>query len=144
MEVILKEDIEKLSREPYFIPESTPLHTQLFNFQKYQRRIALVVDEYGDVRGIVTLEDLLEELVGEIAAHHRRDIDQRRFADHRGRRDGVLEQPRAQPAALEGGIHRQRHDVHHRSAPGGRRSRSPTSSSIRRHTRSGAPGSRCR
>ncbi len=60
-----KKDIEDATREPYFIPESTPLHTQLFNFQKNQRRIALVVDEYGDVQGVCTLEDILEEIVGE-------------------------------------------------------------------------------
>jgi len=60
-----KNDILQECRDPYFIPESTPLHTQLFNFQKQQRRIALVVDEYGDVQGICTLEDILEEIVGE-------------------------------------------------------------------------------
>jgi Mg2+/Co2+ transporter CorB len=60
-----KNDILNECRDPYFIPESTPLHTQLFNFQKQQRRIALVVDEYGDVQGICTLEDILEEIVGE-------------------------------------------------------------------------------
>lgn len=55
----------ELMREPYFVPESTPLHTQLFNFQKEKRRIGIVVDEYGDVIGAVTLEDILEDIVGE-------------------------------------------------------------------------------
>ncbi|MGQ0833729.1 MAG: HlyC/CorC family transporter [Gammaproteobacteria bacterium] len=52
-------------REPYFVPEGTSLTVQLANFQKARRRLAFVVNEYGDIEGLVTLEDLLEEIVGE-------------------------------------------------------------------------------
>ncbi|MDI5932241.1 HlyC/CorC family transporter [Halomonas kalidii] len=62
---VTKAAIVQEARDPYFIPESTPLHTQLLNFQKQKRRIGIVVDEYGDVEGLVTLEDILEEIVGE-------------------------------------------------------------------------------
>jgi Mg2+/Co2+ transporter CorB len=53
------------AREPYFVPEGTPLNTQLNAFQRNRRRMAFVVDEYGDIQGFVTLEDILEEIVGE-------------------------------------------------------------------------------
>lgn len=62
---LTKETLISSSKEPYFIPESTPLYTQLLNFQKHKRRIGFVVDEYGDVIGLITLEDILEEIVGE-------------------------------------------------------------------------------
>lgn len=52
-------------REPYFLPVSTPLNMQLLNFQREKRRIGLAVNEYGDIQGLVTLEDILEEIVGE-------------------------------------------------------------------------------
>jgi Mg2+/Co2+ transporter CorB len=55
-------------REPYYVPESTPLTVQLANFQRDRRRVAFVVDEYGDVLGLVTLEDILEEIVGEFTS----------------------------------------------------------------------------
>ena len=58
----------KLVRDPYFIPEGTPLNQQLLNFQDQKRRIGFVVDEYGDIQGLVTLEDILEEVVGEFTS----------------------------------------------------------------------------
>lgn len=59
------EKLQAACYEPYFVPESTPLQMQLLNFHKQQRRMGVVVDEYGEVLGIVTLEDILEEIVGE-------------------------------------------------------------------------------
>jgi len=53
------------AREPYFVPEGTPLTQQLAQFQRMRRRFAFVVTEYGDIAGLVTLEDILEEIVGE-------------------------------------------------------------------------------
>lgn len=60
-----KAALTKLLRDPLFIPEQTSLNTQLLQFQRLKRRMGLVVDEYGDIQGLVTLEDLLEEIVGE-------------------------------------------------------------------------------
>ena len=62
--------IESLE-EAYFIPENTPLSTQLFNFQKNKKTVAVIIDEYGSVKGLVTIKDVLEEIVGELAT----DID---------------------------------------------------------------------
>lgn len=59
------DDLIGLVREAHYIPENTPLNTQLLNFQREKRRIGLVVNEYGDIRGLATLEDILEEIVGE-------------------------------------------------------------------------------
>jgi Mg2+/Co2+ transporter CorB len=53
------------ARDAYFVPSGTTLNTQLLNFQRDKRRMAFVVDEYGDIQGLVTLEDILEEIVGE-------------------------------------------------------------------------------
>jgi Mg2+/Co2+ transporter CorB len=59
------EALKKSVRKPYFIPEGTPLMRQLLEFQQRERRMGLVVDEYGDILGLVTLDDILEEIVGE-------------------------------------------------------------------------------
>jgi Mg2+/Co2+ transporter CorB len=66
-------DLENLTaaaqaREPYFVPSGTTLNTQLLNFQRNKRRMAFVVDEYGDIQGLVTIEDILEEIVGEFTS----------------------------------------------------------------------------
>ena len=58
-------ELEKISIEPYFVPEGTPLHIQLVHFQRQKKRIGLVVDEYGVILGLIALEDILEEIVGE-------------------------------------------------------------------------------
>ena len=55
----------KIAESPYFIPEATPLNVQILNFQKMKRRSGFVVNEYGDMQGLVTMEDILEEIVGE-------------------------------------------------------------------------------
>jgi len=64
-EGVNKDTLRKIIREPYFVPEGTPLNTQLLNFQREKRRIGLIVDEYGEILGLITMEDLLEEIVGE-------------------------------------------------------------------------------
>ncbi len=60
-----KQHLRDISREPYFIPEGTKLYQQLLNLQRRKERVGLVVDEYGDFLGLITLTDLLEEIVGE-------------------------------------------------------------------------------
>ncbi|WP_083938294.1 HlyC/CorC family transporter [Algicola sagamiensis] len=64
-EQFTKATLLRAVREIYFIPETTSLYTQLFKFQQSKERIGLVVDEYGDIQGLVTLEDILEEIVGD-------------------------------------------------------------------------------
>jgi len=68
---VTKERIESAMQQPYYVPEGTPLNTQLYNFQTEKRRLAIVVDEYGDIQGLIALEDILEEIVGKFTT----DID---------------------------------------------------------------------
>lgn len=72
---VSKDMLKALVSEPYFVPEGTPLSMQLVQFQRRRERIAMVVDEYGDIQGIVTLEDILEEIVGEFTTDPADDED---------------------------------------------------------------------
>jgi Mg2+/Co2+ transporter CorB len=63
-----REELLRIARSPYFIPENTSLNRQLLNFQRERRRLGFVVDEYGEIQGLVTLEDILEEIVGEFTS----------------------------------------------------------------------------
>ncbi|MBT4315690.1 MAG: DUF21 domain-containing protein [Candidatus Thioglobus sp.] len=70
------EHISELIRKPYFVPEGTSLAHQLEHFQTKKRRLGLVVDEYGEVRGMVVLEDILEEIVGQFTSNQNEAIDE--------------------------------------------------------------------
>lgn len=80
---LTKESLQEVMSEPYFVPSGTPLYTQLQQFQEKQQRLALVVDEYGQLKGLITLEDILEEMVGEFTSQspannvlfHKQDSD---------------------------------------------------------------------
>jgi Mg2+/Co2+ transporter CorB len=81
-----KDYLRSIAREPYFVPEGTLLYQQLANFQRVRQRVGLVVDEYGDFQGLITLADVLEEIVGEFTtdpADAYPDI-------HRGDNDSLL------------------------------------------------------
>lgn len=66
-------DIMKVANDPWFVPDTTTVHSQLNAFLRKKAHVAIVVDEYGEVEGLVTLEDIIEEIVGDIADEH--DVD---------------------------------------------------------------------
>lgn len=70
------ENVLALVREPYFVPEGTSLANQLAHFQTQKRRLGLVVDEYGEVRGLIVLEDILEEIVGQFTSNQNESIEE--------------------------------------------------------------------
>jgi len=78
------DSLQGIARAAYFIPENTSLNRQLLNFQRQRRRIGFAVDEYGDILGLVTLEDILEEIVGEFTSD-----PSERFSDIQPQVDGT-------------------------------------------------------
>lgn len=64
-QIMNKDKLMRILQEPYFVPEGAPLNIQLVNFQRQRKRIALIVDEYGEVIGLVALADIFEEIVGQ-------------------------------------------------------------------------------
>lgn len=73
-EDITLRDIIKITRPGYFVPETTPLNLQLAHFNDKERRMAMIVDEYGDLQGLLTMEDLLEEIVGKLTTDSRKNL----------------------------------------------------------------------
>ncbi len=73
--------IKELIREPYFIPEGTPLSQQLEHFKKQKRRLGIVVDEYGEVKGMVVLDDILEEIVGQFTSSQGETLEEIKTQD---------------------------------------------------------------
>jgi len=73
--------IKELIREPYFIPEGTPLSLQLEHFKSQKRRLGIVVDEYGEVKGMVVLDDILEEIVGQFTSNQGESINEINLQD---------------------------------------------------------------
>jgi Mg2+/Co2+ transporter CorB len=74
-----KETLIKLLHEPYFVPQGALLNMQLKNFQRKRQRMALVVDEYGEIQGLITLKDILEEIVGEFTLNVSENIKMIQF-----------------------------------------------------------------
>ncbi len=83
-----KAQMLNLIRKPYFIPMGTSLSRQLLEFQKHERRMAMVVDEYGDIQGLVTLDDILEEIVGEYTSE---PVTRTRYLTQRGENEFVVD-----------------------------------------------------
>ncbi len=80
---LTKDALREIIEEPYFVPAGTPLYTQIQQFQENRQRIALVVDEYGEFKGLVTLEDILEEVIGDFTTQ-----SPSRIGSHRHEADG--------------------------------------------------------